>query len=427
MIPRSVASAAAILISFVQSVVASGSLNLRRASAVDATSSSSGAKIVYASAGRFLEGVDLAQCYEDMVAVANERNILTKDAYFYFCDIMSNQWFSENGIFDYDAFPYDMKFAFVTLSCECIKLGGGENCCQNHRAHLNVDGANGQEVTQAQTNYLNDICTLTHSTIGSDRMNPKPGDMPTTAQPTPPPTNKVHTRPPTNKVPTPPPTKKVDPIITPPTPAPRPVDPPGGIGPGGVVGVAMAAAAVLALLLFLIAGRKDEEDENEEEAMDDIEADDMMKVDVNADLNGNAPGKDDSPDGTKSMTNSVFSEQSTIVTAVTANSNTNMLPGMEDSENESSIFTDEECYDEPIDVPSDNSSLSRCVIKWWCRTEAISYRSPSLPLMLFLFYRSSMTLLTHACTFRLLYHIQSQSGGILSPVQFFGFATSETN
>eukprot|EP00984_Skeletonema_dohrnii_P035762 scaffold35914_cov144-Skeletonema_dohrnii-CCMP3373.AAC.1 len=164
-----------------------------------------------------------------MVSVADEQNILTKDAYFFFADIMSNQWFSDNDIYSYTELPYDMKFAFVTLACECRNLGGAENCCQNHRASLNVDGADGQDVSEAQTDYLNDICSLTYSTIGSDRINPKPGEMPTTAQPTPP----APTQPP---APTPSPTKKVDPIITPPTPPPRPDYPSDGMGAGGIAG-----------------------------------------------------------------------------------------------------------------------------------------------------------------------------------------------
>lgn len=353
MVLRSVASAAAILLAFDKSVAASGGLNLRRASysAVGAAASSSVADVLDISAGRSLEGVDLTECYADLVSAADGGDILTKDTYFWFTDIMSNQWFTDNGIYNYNDLSYDMKFAFVTLSCECHNLGGGEDCCQNHRAHLDVDGAAGQDVSQAQTDFLNDICSLTHSTIGPDRTNPTPGDLPTTAQPTPP----APTSPTQPPAPTPSPTKHVDPIITPPTPAPRPVGPPGGVGVGGAIGMALAASAVLALLVFLVAGRKDGE-ETEEENLDDIEADDMMKVDANAE-DTDAPDSDGSPgspDGTKSMTNSVFSEQSTIVTA----SNANMLPGMEDSENESSIYVADE-EELGFEIPSDASSLSR--------------------------------------------------------------------
>lgn len=352
MVPLSVASAAAILLTFFdQSVVASSGLtHLRRASYanIDAAESSSSADVAQSlSASRSLRGdVDLTQCYKDMVATANERNIMTKDAYFLFADIMSNQWFSDNGIDSYTDLGYDMKFAFVTLACECRKLGGGEDCCENHRASLNVEGADGQEVSQAQTDYLNDICSLTYATIGSDRINPSPGEMPTTAQPTAP----SPTQPP---VPTTSPTKKVDPIITPPTPPPAPEYPSGGWGPGAVAGVSLAAAAVLTLIVFLIGGRSAEE-ENEEENLDDIEADDMMKVDVNAAVGDDAPNDGGSPDETKSMT-TAFSNESTIATAVNV-SNTNLLPGMEDSENEEG---DGENAKQPHEIPEDLSSLSR--------------------------------------------------------------------
>ncbi|KAK1732754.1 hypothetical protein QTG54_016557 [Skeletonema marinoi] len=358
MVPLSVTSTVAILLTFNQSVIASSGLNLRRASSANV-------------GARSLRGdVDLTQCYQDIVSVADEQNILTKDAYLLLADIMSNQWFSDNGIDSYTELPYDMKFAFVTLACECRNMGGAENCCQNHRASLNVDGADGQDVSQAQTDYLNDICSLTYSTIGSDRINPKPGEMPTTAQPTPP----APTQPP---APTPSPTKKVDPIITPPTPPPRPDYPSGGMGAGGIAGVSLAAAAVLTLIVFLIGGRKEEE-QNEEEKLEDIEADDMLKVDANADVGDDAPDSDGSPDGTKSMT-TVFSEQSTIATGVNvaavAVANTNMLPGIEDSENETD---DEENIDQPHEIPGDLSSLSSCSQgDFYANNE--SYESPALP------------------------------------------------
>jgi len=347
MVPLSVASAVAILLTFDQSVVASSHLNhLRHASSanIDVADSSSSADVVqYLSASRSLRAdVDLTQCYKDMVTAAGELNILTKDAYHLFADIMSNQWFSDNGITTYTELPFDMKFAFVTLACECRNLGGGENCCENERASLNVEGADGQEVSQAQTDYLNDICSLTYSTIGSDRINPHPGEMPTTAQPTTaPPT--PPTQPP---APTSSPTKKVDPIITPPTPAPAPEFPSGGLSPGAVAGVSLAAAAVLTLIVFLIGGRKEEE-ENEEENLEDIEADDMMKVNVNAAVGDDAPNDGGSPDETKSMT-TAFSNQSTIATGVNV---------MEDSENETG---DGEKANQPHEIPGDLSSLSSC-------------------------------------------------------------------
>lgn len=270
-----------------------------------------------------------------MVSVANKHNIMTKDAFYYFADIMSNQWFSDNGVYSYDELSYDMKFAFVTLACECHSLGGAENCCQAHRASLDVDGADGQEVSQEQTDYLVDICTTTSETIGPDRTNPTPAELPTTAPPSPSP-------------------PKPDPIVDTPTAAPVP-SPSGGLSIGGSIGIAMGAAAVLAMLLFLLAGRKSGE-EKEDENLDDIEADDLRKVDVNADLDSDAPGRSESPDGTKSMTtNSVMSGgNSTIVTS----SNATMLPGMDDSDNGNEVFTD----GHPNEIPSASSSISRYVV-----------------------------------------------------------------
>lgn len=359
MVPLSVASASAVavLINFDQNVVASRGLNLRRASSanIDTAESSSSVDAVDISASRALRAdVDLTQCYKDMVSVADKRNILTKDAYFFFSDIMSNQWFSDNDIYGYTDLPFDMKFAFITLACQCKNLGGGENCCQNDRAQLNVDGANGKEVSQAQTDYLNDICSLTYSTIGSDRLNPSAGDMPTTAQPTaqPPPAPSPSPPPTSQLTATPPPTEKVGINL------PKSSDPSDGLGPGGIAGVALAAAALLTLILFLIGRRKEEELKNEEN-LDDIEANDNMKVDVNADLDDDAPDKDDSPDGTKSMT-TVFSNQSTIATAVNvSNTNINILPVVEDSENE---IDDGDNTDQPHEIPGDLSSLSRYVM-----------------------------------------------------------------
>jgi len=371
MVPLSVASAVAVLLNFDHCVAASRALNLRRASSpnIDTADSSSSDGVVDISASRSLRAdVDLAQCYERMAFVADERDILTKDAYFYFSDIMSNQWFSENDIFSYIALPYDMKFAFVTLACQCKHLGGGKDCCLNERAELNVDGAKGQDVSQAQTEYLNDICSLTYATIGSDRINPSPGDMPTTAQPTQPttaqptqPTTAQPTQPLIAPSPSPPPT---EPPTTTPPPSEKvdiklpndPDYPSGGLGPGGIAGVSLAAAAVLTLILFLIGGRKEEE-ARDDENLDDIEADDRMKVDVNADLGDDAPDKDGSPDGTKSMT-TVFSTQSTIATALNV-SNTNILPVVEDSENEMDVG---ENTDQPHEIPGDLSSLSRYVM-----------------------------------------------------------------
>ncbi len=357
MFQLSVASAVAVLLHLDQSVVASRGLNLRRASSanIDTTESSSSFDVVGISANRTLRSdVDLTQCYKDMVSVADERDMLTKDAYFFFGDILSNQWFSDSGIKGYADLPFDMRFAFVTLACQCKNLGGGEDCCQGDNAELNVDGANGQEVSQAQKDYLNDICSLTFSTIGSDRLNPSAGDMPTTAQPTtqPPVAPSPSPPPTTQQTATPPPTEKVAINL--------PTDPTsGGLGPGGIAGVSLAAAALLTLVLFLI-GRRKEEEVKDEENLNDIEADDNMKVDVNADLDEHAPDdKDGSPDGTKSMT-TVFSNQSTIATAVNVSStNINILPAVKDSENEIDVG---DHTDQPDEIPGDLSSLSRYVM-----------------------------------------------------------------
>lgn len=332
-LPRSLASFGVLVLRFDQVVVISSGLNLRATfDSVDATASSSSANAVDLFESRSLEGVDLPTCYKEMVATA-KHDVMTKEGYYYFSDVMSNQWFSDNKIYSFDELSYDMKYSFTTLACKCSNYGGDKDCCQGHRASLDISGADGQEVTQEQTDNLNDICTLTYRSIGPGRMNPAPAEMPVT-KPTLKPSNPFH------------------PIVTPPTPAPLPVNP-GGLGPGGAIGIALSAAAVLALLLYLISGRKDDE-EKEDENLEDIVADDLRKVDVRADLDKDAPDRVDSPDGTKSMTNSVLSEQSTIVTAA----NAIILPGMDSQEDESEIFTDD---GQPSEIPSDTSSLSRCV------------------------------------------------------------------
>ena len=141
MVPLSVASAVAILLTLVdqsQRVVASSGLNnLRHASSakIEDEKSSSADVVQSLFASRSLRAdVDLTQCYADMVVVADEANTMTSDAYFFFVDIMSNQWFSGNGIQSYFFLPSELRSAFEDLACM--------RDCANE---INVEGANGQE------------------------------------------------------------------------------------------------------------------------------------------------------------------------------------------------------------------------------------------------------------------------------------------
>ena len=428
MIPRSVASVAAVLPTITQLMVIASTrtpLHLQHKSSINDS-------VLYdAPVDRSLEvGVDLTQCYKDINSVAAAGNILTKEEYFEFADIMSNKWFSDNDIFSYSVLPYDLKFAFVTLSCECHTMGGGDDCCENGHARLNVEGADGQDVSQAQAKYLNDICKLTFSTIGAERINQRPEEKPTPAQPAqssvstsqPLPTPPLPSRPeedepaivsliptqlavstsqtsptvpstataseedepvivpliptqssvstsqtsptvpstateedeivpliPTQSSvstsqpsPTPPPTteeeeeeKEVDePAIFPLIPTPLPNTPRRNdrISPAGMTCMALGVAALLSLMTFLLCGRsKEEKQAVEEENVDDIEANDKMKVDVDANPEKDAPDSDGSPDGTKSMTNSIFSAQSTLATTAAVSSANTKRSEMEDS------------------------------------------------------------------------------------------------
>lgn len=118
------------------------------------------------------------RCYAvmDSTAVNNE---IYKDGYVEFLNSLAFDYLTDNGITSFDNLSYPLKFAWNTLTCQCKAMGGGDKCCQADRARLFVDGADGEPVSEAQINFLNDVCTTAITTLTSEGWaNPPPGELP---------------------------------------------------------------------------------------------------------------------------------------------------------------------------------------------------------------------------------------------------------
>lgn len=92
---------------------------------------------------------------------------------------MSNGYYTLNNITTYSDLPYQNKYAFVTLSCQCEMRGGSSNCCQGPRANLNVQGINSDDPDSMDLQlqyYIADICALTMETIGDENVLPPTGE-----------------------------------------------------------------------------------------------------------------------------------------------------------------------------------------------------------------------------------------------------------
>ena len=121
-------------------------------------------------------------CYTLLDAIADDKGLIDKDGYFVFVDEMSNGYYTvEEGAESYSDLPFEVKYSYVTLACQCITMGGRVDCCQGPRARLNVTGVDDPEDASPQVQaYLEDICVTTSSTI---TVAPETGELPTTASP----------------------------------------------------------------------------------------------------------------------------------------------------------------------------------------------------------------------------------------------------
>lgn len=127
-----------------------------------------------------------SDCLNLLAASANENGKVKKENYFVFTDGMSNGYYTVNNMTSYGDLPFENKFGFVTLACQCHSQGGKGNCCQGDRAKLDVTGIdeNDPDSMPAQLRvYVKDICSTTSSAVGDNKL-PPTGELPTTPSPT---------------------------------------------------------------------------------------------------------------------------------------------------------------------------------------------------------------------------------------------------
>ncbi len=125
------------------------------------------------------------RCYAIMDSTAVNDKI-EKDGYVEFLNLLAYGYLSDNGIITYDELSWALKYAWTTLTCQCTTMGGKPNCCQADRANLFVEGSDGKPVSEAQVNFLNDICKTAIDTLGQEGMvNPSPGELPVPPAPAP--------------------------------------------------------------------------------------------------------------------------------------------------------------------------------------------------------------------------------------------------
>jgi len=125
-----------------------------------------------------LTQAEIDSCYAIIDSTAVD-DAINKDAYVEFLNLLAFGYLTENDITTFDDLSQPLQFAWNTLTCQCKKMGGEDNCCEADRANLFVQGADGSPVSEAQTNYLNDICKTAIATLGSEGWeNSPPGEMP---------------------------------------------------------------------------------------------------------------------------------------------------------------------------------------------------------------------------------------------------------
>lgn len=226
-------------------------------------------------------------CYTLLDAIADDRGQIDKDGYFVFVDEMSNGYYTvEEGAQTYSDLPFEVKYSYVTLACQCITMGGRVDCCQGPRARLNVTGVDDPDDASPQVQaYLEDICVTTSETI---TVAPDRGELPTTAPPS------------TSLPPTPAPTPSPSKAATEsPTPSPfierfevippaKEPSPGGGVSISPIAGFGIALACV-AGLVFAVAPFAPNPEEKDEFGGDD---DDLSAMERDDALKGGGEGAD---------------------------------------------------------------------------------------------------------------------------------------
>ena len=101
---------------------------------------------------------------------------IDNDGFVEFLNSMTSGYLTENDITSFNDLSPQLKFAYNTLSCQCTALGGAEDCCEEDKAALFVEGADGKPVSEKQTNYLIDICKTLMATIESEGWDMSPPD-----------------------------------------------------------------------------------------------------------------------------------------------------------------------------------------------------------------------------------------------------------
>jgi len=130
------------------------------------------------SSRMLLTQAEIDSCYAIMDSTAVD-DAINKDGYVEFLNLLAFGYLAENGITSFDDLSQSLKFAWNTLTCQCVQMGGADDCCAADRANLFVEGADGEPVSEEQTNFLNDICSTAMTTLGSEGWeNPPPGEMP---------------------------------------------------------------------------------------------------------------------------------------------------------------------------------------------------------------------------------------------------------
>ena len=114
-----------------------------------------------------LTRTELDSCYAVMNSTAVD-DIIDKDGYVEFLDLLSSGYLTENNITSYDDLTQKLKVAWNKLTCQCVQMGRGADCCQADQAMLSVEGADGEQVSEAQVRFLNDVCKTSITTLGSE-------------------------------------------------------------------------------------------------------------------------------------------------------------------------------------------------------------------------------------------------------------------
>ena len=75
-------------------------------------------------------------CYEDMNITAVDDNTIDKEGYVEFLDLLALGYLTENNITSFNDLSQPLKVAWNKLTCQCMQMGGEDNCCQGDQAKL---------------------------------------------------------------------------------------------------------------------------------------------------------------------------------------------------------------------------------------------------------------------------------------------------